>query len=1513
VASPFKLLTSGIEGVRNLTAAWDNNLGWVLNWSPVLNATGYRIYRESAQEKNEQPDNPFVAVRLTEYPLIATTFVDRFEPQELQQYSYKVVALDVNGNESVSTAITVNTPKLAAQNNLLLYSEDFSSASWVKDAGVVVTNAGAGNGWTINFGGANKAISQIIPTFPLAGRVYTFGVYVKGTAGQTLSLFAHGEPYAPANGYTMPTNFTLTGGWDWVVVTRPAINTNDRFLRLGVQTYNGATATSIQMKYARVAAGAATTVDAFAAAYETTLGLGTTWQEPIKFATAPTGPYNGWHQNLEMPGIAAIEPTGTIVFDGSRTRSVAHHFWTTNGGVNLTVRNHRAYGLAPKAQGAMRGHFIAIDFLTNLVVENNYAYRTAGTSFQLFWGVNTPGSTFKFRYNFFRELDGRYYNLDGTTVQSSWASLHSDIWPNSIGAGRGIANMVGLHKIEKNNAGNGITNPFGYGIDGAEISYNVLLGRTGFTTHEDVWNLSEMRGTVTSPIKIHHNFTMSSPQIDLEWVARGYVGAYNQGRVLSPYPITITTTADAASGATVVPIQPSPGPIPPETPITLNGVTFLNKYEVKKGSTQITLKDGTTLTGAIPNGSQWNATLKWGPQIVSSSAGLTADGVRGDRWEQNNQYIEMYANVAIGEELIFADVGAGADRNTYNNEVWAPDTLFDGKTQIVNRSRNYGYQLTNYADPKTMTVVDQFGVQQKIFQRIAMFANQYYGSGGGGDPTTDADPPAKTYGAQKFPAPSIQDCWNRLGRYKAELALVGIVIGVIGAAAGGLTGSNGSSGAGTTTTAAPSNPNLQNTADAMIVSWTPVVNAKYLIKRSDGTGRQYLQIAPLLSTATYTDPTVYDSQTVTYRVYSVINGAQAQILEVSGTQTPRIWNGPITATNNQVITGNYRSLTVGNAINMSVNSGATVTNSIGWGLHPGSQANANDRHNGKMVNAGQSASLVFENNYVSNWWFMVYADGQSGTNLQRIKVRFNRSRNIQGRVSNNNGGYDLLRYSAYGVAHAVQINNAYNMVDAEIAWNETIQEEGIGFVEDIINIYTASGSDANHPWRVHNNLVRGGYAINPPSSNQDGSVLNNGAYSGCGVISDGLCPTDITKFSYGQIYRNVVTGVANSGIGIAGGNYVEVWRNRMASSGLTPSGAVQYAINSGLYIWAQYGGTFSNINVHDNEVAWVNKDGSKNKAAGTGDFNNTTFLPSLSSANNVVHSNTTNLDGGNGYIAWAQEEKEHLMWWQRVVDRGVHVGPYAATAKKGRVSFINESGYLSAQTTIRAVFESKGLKYTETVITDNIGNGTNLAASDIQSMIAAGHGVITRGKTTDKFTDLLGSGGEAAVRANITASKAALEAITGKPVNAISYPSGTNSAATDAIVKDYYDTAFIQGGLTNQSRLGGDYSAKFPQMNITRSGFGEFFDPTTIINGVTYYGPTTQYGATFDNVAGTSNTSSLEYYKAKVKQAYDNDWWLVFRTYGQDAPYASGQTQATFLGQLLDYINTLNINTTPIQ
>jgi hypothetical protein len=41
VASPFKLLTSGIEGVRNLTAAWDNNLGWVLNWSPVLNATVY--------------------------------------------------------------------------------------------------------------------------------------------------------------------------------------------------------------------------------------------------------------------------------------------------------------------------------------------------------------------------------------------------------------------------------------------------------------------------------------------------------------------------------------------------------------------------------------------------------------------------------------------------------------------------------------------------------------------------------------------------------------------------------------------------------------------------------------------------------------------------------------------------------------------------------------------------------------------------------------------------------------------------------------------------------------------------------------------------------------------------------------------------------------------------------------------------------------------------------------------------------------------------------------------------------------------------------------------------------------------------------------------------------------------------------------------------------------------------------------------------------------------------------
>jgi len=276
-------------------------------------------------DRLEQPNNPFRWKPVTYLPSTQTSFTYKYA-WELETYTVRVrtVAPDIvapdgtilsYGTVSAGVTTTVSIPQWVPQNQLLLYSEDFSQATyWPVDAGVTVTSAGgaASNGYVVNFGAVNRAFSQSVPTLALSGRTYTVGFEIKGAAGQTISLFAHAARYPgdTNTAYNMPTNWTLTGGWDWVTFVRPPTGTTERFLRVGVQTYNGATATSVNVRRARVALGTLTTGNAgtLATGYEATTGPGTTWQEPILFndnnVAAGGLAWAGWHRNVEDPTVA---------------------------------------------------------------------------------------------------------------------------------------------------------------------------------------------------------------------------------------------------------------------------------------------------------------------------------------------------------------------------------------------------------------------------------------------------------------------------------------------------------------------------------------------------------------------------------------------------------------------------------------------------------------------------------------------------------------------------------------------------------------------------------------------------------------------------------------------------------------------------------------------------------------------------------------------------------------------------------------------------------------------------------------------------------------------------------------------------------------------------------------------------------------------------------------------------------------------------------------------------------
>ena len=67
-------------------------------------------------------------------------------------------------------------------------------------------------------------------------------------------------------------------------------------------------------------------------------------------------------------------------------------------------------------------------------------------------------------------------------------------------------------------------------------------------------------------------------------------------------------------------------------------------------------------------------------------------------------------------------------------------------------------------------------------------------------------------------------------------------------------------------------------------------------------------------------------------------------------------------------------------------------------------------------------------------------------------------------------GFDLVQF--------VQFDDIEGIEDAEIAWNKVVNEPGKSRVEDNISIYQTHGM-ADHPIRIHDNCIVGGYTIDP--------------------------------------------------------------------------------------------------------------------------------------------------------------------------------------------------------------------------------------------------------------------------------------------------------------------------------------------------------------------------------------------------------------------------------------------------
>jgi hypothetical protein len=373
------------------------------------------------------------------------------------------------------------------------------------------------------------------------------------------------------------------------------------------------------------------------------------------------------------------------------------------------------------------------------------------------------------------------------------------------------------------------------------------------------------------------------------------------------------------------------------------------------------------------------------------------------------------------------------------------------------------------------------------------------------------------------------------------------------------------------------------------------------------------------------------------------------------------WGGPIVITAGGTYAGNWQSTdsktpavtvattdpvtienshisSVGNLIKTSVaGSNLTVRNSLSVALN----AAVKGQPNGNFIEVSSPARLDVENNYVENAQGGVIVHGYAGKRdgQQTIVIRANRARNLNGLLSDGNGGYLPGEGANRSHAHFIQFESVQSVPGIDVGWNEVINYPGRSLVEDNIDIYRSSGT-ANQPLEIHDTYIQGAYPYKPA---QD-------AYTGGGIKTDGsIDDTAQDAPAYNSIHDNQVVGTVSYGISFAAGHDNIAANNRVISSGLLSDGTKIAAQGVGLANGATAGPSASMYNntMRDNLVGWTCW---KSACAQTG-YRKDQFFPASPadySANSVM---------ATAQITFNMEDNEYQVWLNKLSSAAVAIGP----------------------------------------------------------------------------------------------------------------------------------------------------------------------------------------------------------------------------------------------------------------
>ncbi|WP_162425907.1 PA14 domain-containing protein [Pontibacter pudoricolor] len=297
----------------------------------------------------------------------------------------------------------------------------------------------------------------------------------------------------------------------------------------------------------------------------------------------------------------------------------------------------------------------------------------------------------------------------------------------------------------------------------------------------------------------------------------------------------------------------------------------------------------------------------------------------------------------------------------------------------------------------------------------------------------------------------------------------------------------------------------------------------------------------------------------------------------------------------------------------------TVKNTNGYGITPTPYTEYPKTR--RFVSLNDFKNLVVENCYMESTAGIGVGDDYrgNGTASQTIKIRYNKVKNIDGRV---HGGKVHSQF--------VQFNYRGSVPNVEVAWNQVINEPNKSLVEDNINIFNSRGTSSS-PIKIHNNYIQGAYPVDASGS----------SYSGGGILSDSDGNIS-TATAYIEGFENHLVNVGNYSMGIAGGNNIRYYNNRAINSATFDNGTRFNMYTSGFWSLDYYkmGTTFANS--IDNNTVGVMAWGWPNDRRDISDMVGAT------------QSNNTSI---SGVITKQHEVDEFNRWQQKLSSKGIVLGP----------------------------------------------------------------------------------------------------------------------------------------------------------------------------------------------------------------------------------------------------------------